>query len=77
MEDSSVELNEWWELAKVQFKEKMVKNLIPHKKDKDMYKQRLFAFMKAFPNFLYNSFDSLESFGLVNEVNKVKDNGVT
>jgi hypothetical protein len=77
MEDSSVELNEWWELAKVQFKEKMVKILIAHKKDEDMYKQHLFASMNAFPNFLYKSFDSLESFGLVNEVNKAKDNGIT
>lgn len=77
MEDSSVELNEWWELAEVQFKEKMIKNLIAHKKDKDIYKQRLFAFTKAFPNFLYHSFDSLEPFSLVNETNKVKGNGIT
>jgi hypothetical protein len=35
MEDSSVELNEWWELAKVQFKEKMTKKLATHKKDED------------------------------------------
>jgi hypothetical protein len=35
MEDSSVELNEWWELAKVRFKEKMTKKLATHKKDED------------------------------------------
>jgi hypothetical protein len=38
MEDSSVELNEWWELVEVQFKEEMIKTLIAHKKDEDMYK---------------------------------------
>ncbi len=38
MEDSSVELNEWWELVEVQFKEEMIKNLNAHKKDEDVYK---------------------------------------
>jgi hypothetical protein len=35
MEDFSVELNEWWELAKVQFFLKMTKNLATHKKHED------------------------------------------
>jgi hypothetical protein len=77
MEELSLELNEWWELAEVQFKEKMIKNLIAHMKDEDMYKQCLSTFTKAFPNFLYKSFDSLKMFGLVNEANKVEGNGIT
>jgi hypothetical protein len=28
MDDANVELNEWWELAKVQFQEKVQKNLV-------------------------------------------------
>ncbi len=43
MEDSSVELNEWWELVEVQFKEEMIKNLTAHKKDENMYQWRLFG----------------------------------
>ncbi len=37
MEDSNAELDESWELVKVQFKEKMYKNLVAHKKDEDLY----------------------------------------
>jgi hypothetical protein len=33
MEDSNAKLDEWWELAEMQFKEKMYKNLIAHRKD--------------------------------------------
>jgi hypothetical protein len=35
MENTNVESDEWWELAKMQFKEKMTKNLATHKKDDD------------------------------------------
>jgi hypothetical protein len=31
MEDSNVEVHEWWELLEVQFKEEMYKNLTTHK----------------------------------------------
>jgi len=43
MEDSNVELDEWWELTEVQFKEKMYKNLIAHRKDENRYKKHLSA----------------------------------
>jgi len=36
----------------------MIKTLIVHKKDEEMYRQHLSIFKKAFPNFLYMSLDS-------------------
>jgi hypothetical protein len=67
MENTNVESDEWWELAKMQFKEKMTMNLVTHKKDDDRYIRHLFVFMKAFSNFMYKNPYSLEPFSQVHE----------
>ncbi len=33
MDDSNVELDEWWELVEAQFHEEMQKNMVEHKRD--------------------------------------------
>jgi hypothetical protein len=48
MEDSNTKFNEWWEVAKVQFKEEMYKNLATHKKDEDMYRRHLSTLKRFF-----------------------------
>ncbi len=53
MDDSNVELNEWWELAK--FKEEMQRNLIAHIKDEDAYRRHLYAFKKTFLDDIYHN----------------------
>jgi hypothetical protein len=70
MEDYNVVLHAWWELVEVQFKEQMYKNLTTRKKDEDRYKRHLFAFKKAFPNFMYINPNSLEPASPTYETNK-------
>jgi hypothetical protein len=77
MGDYNVELHEWWELVEVQFKEQMYKNLTTHKKDEDRYTTHLFAFKKAFPNFMYINPDSLKPASPADESNKAKYSGIT
>ncbi len=48
MEDSNTKLDEWWEVTKRQFKEKMYKNLATHRKDEDMYGRHLSTFKNIF-----------------------------
>jgi len=48
MEDSNTKLDEWWEVTKRQFKEKMYKNLATHRKDEDMYRRHLSTLKKIF-----------------------------
>ncbi len=67
MEDSNVESYEWWEMAKMQFKEKMIKNLATWMKDEDRYRRHLSVFMKAFSNFMQKDPGSLEPFNQVHE----------
>ncbi len=43
MEDSNATFDEWRELAEVQFKEKMYKNLATCRKDENRYKRHLSA----------------------------------
>ncbi len=77
MEASNVELYEWWELVEMQFKEEIYKNLIAHKKDEDRYRRHLFAFKKAFPNFMYINPNSSKLASPLDEINKAKYSGVT
>jgi hypothetical protein len=52
----------------------MYKNLVAHEKDEDMYRRHLFAFKKAFPNFIYNSLDNSEPLNLTKEVSRIIHN---
>ncbi len=61
----------------MQFKEKMYKNLVAHKKDKDLYQRHLSTFMNAFPNFLYRNLNSSEPSSLEHEVEETKCSGIT
>ncbi len=60
MEDSNVEPNKWWELAKTQFREELQKNLVAHRRNEEGYRRYLLAFKKAFLDFIYKSSNSLE-----------------
>ncbi len=44
-----------WEMVKVQFQEKMLKILATHKRDEATYRRHLFAFKKAFLDFISRS----------------------
>jgi hypothetical protein len=74
MEYSNAKLDEWW-LVEVQFKEEMYKNLVAHKKDEFKYKRHLFAFKKAFPNFMYKNSNNLELSNPVHEAKEAKCSG--
>ncbi len=63
MEDSNVEPNEWWALAKTQFREELQKKLVAHKRNEKGYKRYLLAFKKVFLDFIYKSPNSLEPSG--------------
>jgi hypothetical protein len=54
-------------MAKMQFKEKMIKNLATHKKDEDRYRRHLSMFKNALSNFMYKDPYSLEPFNQVHE----------
>ncbi len=74
MEDSNVEPNKWWELAKTQFKEKLQKNLATHKRTKEGYRKYLLAFKKAFLDFIYKSPN--KAIQSIEEVGETKCSGI-
>lgn len=47
-----------------------------HRRDEDTYKQHLSAFKKTFPDFIYQSPNSLEPSSSIQEVEEVDRNGI-
>ncbi len=58
MDDFNAKPDEWWELAKLQFQKEMQKFFATHRRDEVVYRRHLFAFQKAFQDFIYRNPDS-------------------
>ncbi len=76
MHDANAECDEQQELAEAQFQEEMQKNLATHKKDEIVYTRHLFAFKKAFLDFIDCSPNSLELSNPIQDVEEVECNGI-
>jgi hypothetical protein len=75
MNDANVEFDEWWELVEFQFHKKMHKIFATHKRDEVAYRRHLFAFKKAFPNFIYRNLNNIGPSSLVQQEEEVEYNG--
>ncbi len=76
MEDSNVEPDEWWELAKAQFGKEMEKKLVAPMRDVEGYKGYLSTFKKTFLDFIYKVLNSSKPFNPTKEIRKAEYNGM-
>ncbi len=53
MKDFEVKSREWWEVDEEYFTMEMEKNLVQHKADENIFRYKLEAYQKNFPNFIY------------------------
>jgi hypothetical protein len=52
MKDSKVEFEEWWEVVKEYFTKELEKNMVQHRVDEKIMKNKLEAYQKNFLDFI-------------------------
>ncbi len=63
MKDSKTKSDEWWEVAKEYFTKELEKHLAHHKTNEKIMRQKLEAYQKDFPKFIYGNPTSIEVSG--------------